>query len=335
MSAAGSALGLGTDIGGSIRMPAFFNGLFGHKASPGLTGLDGQFPQVRGHQLAFLSTGPLCRYSQDLVPALAALVGPENARTRLGLQVKVDVTRIRVHFLTEIDRCFTLSAVHPDVKAAVNNVASHLRERSGLRVSEVLLPSLRLAFEMWAAMMVSGDSPSFREALRECGSPMAPGLELLRCMCGGSEHTINAVTLALVEGVVAKKGSSAARSLCARVEQLRQDLESLLGADGVLLLPTHPEPAPRHGVPTLRAFNFAYTGVFNVLGLPATACPVGLGGRSRLPVGVQLIAARDNDRLTLALATEIESAFGGWKDPASVAEVARAPGRGTVSVRHV
>ncbi|KAK8768059.1 hypothetical protein V5799_011135 [Amblyomma americanum] len=185
---------------------------------------------------------------------------------------------------------------------------------------------------MWAAMMVSGDSPSFRQALRECGSPMTPGLELLRCLCGGSEHTFNAVTLALAEGAgpVAKKGSSAARSLCARVEQLRQDLESLLGADGVLLLPTHPEPAPRHGVPTLRAFNFAYTGVFNVLGLPATACPVGLGGRSRLPVGVQLVAARDNDRLTLALAAEVERAFEGWRDPATAAD-----GRGTSYVRHL
>lgn len=337
VSAAGSALGLGTDIGGSIRMPAFFNGLFGHKASSGLTSLGGQFPQVRGHQLAFLSTGPLCRYSQDLVPALTALVGPENARTRLRLQEKVDVTSIRVHFLTEIDRCFTLSAVHPDVKAAVNNVASHLRDRSGLRVLEVRLPSLRLAFEMWAAMMVSGDSPSFLEALRECGSSMSPGLELLRCMCGASEHTINAVMLALAEGVgpVAKKGSSATRSLCARVEQLRQDLEALLGADGVLLLPTHPEPAPRHGAPTLRAFNFAYTGVFNVLGLPATTCPVGLGGRSRLPVGVQLVAARDNDRLTLALAAEIERAFGGWRDPANTADGTRATRRDTVSVRHM
>ncbi|XP_065286035.1 fatty-acid amide hydrolase 2-A-like isoform X2 [Dermacentor albipictus] len=333
VSAAGSALGLGTDIGGSIRMPAFFNGLFGHKASPGLMGLGGQFPQVRGHHLAFLSAGPLCRYAQDLAPTLTALIGSQQARHRLRLHEPVNIRAIRVHYLTEVDRCFTLSAVHPDVKAAVTDVASHLRDNAGLRVSPVRLPSLRLAFEMWAAMMASGDGPAFRQVLRESGSPMSPGLELLRWMVGQSEHTINAITLALAEGIgpSSKKESATTRSLCARVQQLRLDLESLLGSDGVLLLPTHPEPAPYHGVPTLRPFNFAYAGVFNVLGLPATACPVGLGARSRLPVGVQLVAASDNDRLTLELALEIEKAFGGWRDPAAAATGARANGH----VRHV
>lgn len=91
VSAAGSALGLGTDIGGSIRMPAFFNGLFGHKASPGLMGLGGQFPQVRGHQLAFLSAGPLCRYAQDLAPTLTVLVGSQQARHRLRLHEPVSL----------------------------------------------------------------------------------------------------------------------------------------------------------------------------------------------------------------------------------------------------
>ncbi|KAL1416352.1 hypothetical protein MTO96_028075 [Rhipicephalus appendiculatus] len=306
VSAAGSALGLGTDIGGSIRIPAFFNGLFGHKASPGLMGLGGP----------------------DLAPTLVALVGSQQARHRLRLHETVNLSSIHVHYLVEIDRCFTLSAVHPDVKAAVTDVASHLRDSVGLRVSPVRLPSLRLAFEMWAAMMASGDAPSFRQALRECGSPMSPGFELLRWMVGQSEHTINAITLALAEGIgpVAKKDTAKARSLCSRVERLRLDLESLLGSDGVLLLPTHPEPAPYHGVPTLRAFNFAYAGVFNVLGLPATACPVGLGARSRLPVGVQLVAARDNDRLTLALALEIEKAFGGWRDPATAVAGVQANG---------
>ncbi|KAH9382601.1 hypothetical protein HPB48_015736 [Haemaphysalis longicornis] len=299
-------------------MPAFFSGLFGHKPSPGLVSCGGQFPQVRGHQLGFLSAGPLCRYAEDLAPALTALAGPRNV-ARIRLREPVDIRSINVHYLDEIDRCFTLSAVHPDVKAAVNSVVSHLRDRAGVRATPVRLPSLRLAFEMWAAMMCSGDSPCFGELLRECGSPLSPGLELLRWIGGCSEHTFNTIALALAEamGLSAKKDSRAARSLCARSEQLRRDLECLLGAAGVLLLPTHPEPAPYHGVPTLRAFNFAYAGVFNVLGLPATACPVGLGCRSGLPVGVQLVAAKDNDRLCLALAAEIERAFGGWRDPAA------------------
>ncbi|CAN8017602.1 unnamed protein product, partial [Ixodes persulcatus] len=89
LAAAGSVLGLGTDIGGSIRMPAFFNGVFGHKPSPGLVSNGGQFPHVQGHQVEFLGTGPLCRYAKDLVPALAVLAGPEHSRQVLRLHEPV------------------------------------------------------------------------------------------------------------------------------------------------------------------------------------------------------------------------------------------------------
>src|SRR5699024_2538512 len=53
--------GLGSDVGGSIRMPAFFNGVFGHKASSGLIPNSGQFPPIEGEGLRYLSTGPLAR----------------------------------------------------------------------------------------------------------------------------------------------------------------------------------------------------------------------------------------------------------------------------------
>ena len=51
---------------------------------------------------------------------------------------------------------------------------------------------------------------------------------------------------------------------------LKAAMEELLGKDGVLLYPSHPTPAPYHGQPLTRPFNFAYTGVFNILGLPVT-----------------------------------------------------------------
>lgn len=315
LAAAGSVLGLGTDIGGSIRMPAFFNGVFGHKPSPGMVSNGGQFPNVEGHQVDFLGTGPLCRYAQDLAPALAALAGPENARQVLRLHDPVNLKNVKVHVVYEAGRCFTLSAIHPDVRKAVKDVATHLQQTVGLQVSAAKLPSLRHSFEMWTAMMTSGDSPTFSDLLRDSGCPISPGKELLRWMAGMSPHTFLTISLVLVEKLSPGKDSATSRRLCAKAEALRRDLETLLGEDGVLLLPTHPEPAPYHSVPTFRAFNFAYAGVFNVLYLPATACPVGLGEKSGLPVGVQIVAARNNDRLCLAMAAEIERAFGGWRDP--------------------
>ena len=55
-----------------------------------------------------------------------------------------------------------------------------------------------------------------------------------------------------------------------RAGSLREELNSLLGEDGVLLYPSHSTPAPYHGQALARTFNFAYTGIFNILGLPVT-----------------------------------------------------------------
>ena len=94
-------------------------------------------------------------------------------------------------------------------------------------------------------------------------------------------------------------------------EVLREQLNDLLGEDGVLIYPSHPSTAPFHNQLLLKPFNFAYTGIFNILGNPVTQVPLGLN-RQGLPLGVQLVGGRNMDRLTLAVAREVEKMFGGW-----------------------
>lgn len=104
-------------------------------------------------------------------------------------------------------------------------------------------------------------------------------------------------------------------------EELKEDLELLLGTDGVLVYQSHPTPAPYHGQALFKllttAFNFAYTGIFNVTGNPVTQVPLGLGSWG-VPLGTQLVCARNQDRLGLALALEVEKIFGGWIPPNGV-----------------
>src|SRR5437763_1819730 len=72
-------IGLGTDIGGSIRLPAFFNGVFGHKPSPGLVPCSGHFPAPAGDGAAqMLAAGPLARRAEDLMPFLRAVAGRDE-----------------------------------------------------------------------------------------------------------------------------------------------------------------------------------------------------------------------------------------------------------------
>lgn len=73
VGAGGAPFGLGSDIGGSIRMPAFFNGVFGHKPSAGLVPGSGQFPMATGAATRYLTTGPLARRAEDLYPLLSVM----------------------------------------------------------------------------------------------------------------------------------------------------------------------------------------------------------------------------------------------------------------------
>ena len=84
-------------------------------------------------------------------------------------------------------------------------------------------------------------------------------------------------------------------------ENLRVEVEEILGEDGVLLFPSHPTTALRHNVPLLKTNNFIYTAIVNALHLPATQVPLGLDS-SGLPLGIQIVAGRNKDHLTLAVA---------------------------------
>ena len=81
--------------------------------------------------------------------------------------------------------------------------------------------------------------------------------------------------------------------------------------DQVQVLPTFLEAIDQLG---LKPFNFSYTGIFNVLGNPVTQVPLGLGNCG-VPLGIQVVAGRNHDRLTLAVAQELENLFGGWVPP--------------------
>lgn len=118
----------------------------------------------------------------------------------------------------------------------------------------------------------------------------------------------------ITERLGPKSGSEKHIYLQQEVEALKKEMDDLLGQNGVLLYPTHPTPAPYHNEPLLKPFNFAYTGIVNVMGLPATHCPMGVNSQG-LPIGIQVISNDRNDRLCLAVAEELEKAFGGWVPP--------------------
>lgn len=65
--------------------------------------------------------------------------------------------------------------------------------------------------------------------------------------------------------------------------------------------------------------DHSYCAIFNVLGFPSTAIPLGIGKDEGLPIGIQVVAKHNQDRLCLAVANELERAFGGWIAPEIIA----------------
>lgn len=168
---------------------------------------------------------------------------------------------------------------------------------------------------MWFASMKSADGPSFPEQLANLKGTINPYLELLKWVFRQSKHTFIGLMTCLAERGICTYGDEKYEYLVSEKKAFRREITDLLGDDGVLLYPTHPTVAPFHNEPIMKPLNFSYTSVINVLLLPATHCPMGLN-KNGLPIGVQVIAGNGNDRLCLAVAREMEKAFGGWVPPA-------------------
>jgi fatty acid amide hydrolase 2 len=316
--------GLGSDIGGSLRMPAFFNGVFTHKATGGLIPNTGQFPLARrGPVLRMLTTGPLCRRAEDLWPLVKLLAGPDGQDEGCREIALGDPDAVRAGALRVFDcRAEALGGAEPTLLEAQERAARALGAR-GARVERAVLPLVRGqmdALTLWAARLHYEDGTPYK-ALMAGGpdeTPVDARRELLRALLGRSRHTLPSILLGVLEDLAeSRPGSRGDRFLRRQLERGREvkaALEAMLGDDGVMLFPSHPRVAPRHNVPLLHPFAWVHTALFNVLEVPVTQVPLGLDRRG-LPLGVQVVAGPGRDHLGVAVARFLEADLGGWTPP--------------------
>jgi fatty acid amide hydrolase 2 len=308
-----SPFGLGSDIGGSIRMPAYFNGVFGHKPSPGLVPNTGQHPIAHREALQFLGTGPLCRRAEDLMPLLRILSGPDgldpSIETReLGDPESVDLSQLTV--LTVPDN--GAKKVDKELQEAQERAANHLASL-GAKVQVRQFEGFHHGAEMWITNLSAHEGKhTFRKLM---GRPDTLDLvgQLGRWMVGGADHTIVAILTGLFEDVGAGF-EKRTRHFLSLTEEIRATVHASLDPNTVILYPTYPRLAPRHHMPKLRVFDAGYTCIINLLHLCATHVPMGLS-RKGLPLGFQVVGVPGTDHQTIAVAMELERAFGGWVPP--------------------
>lgn len=158
--------------------------------------------------------------------------------------------------------------------------------------------------------------PPLREFIAGPGKQVNLFVQFVKWIFGCSEHTLQIIYFAKIQRL--EKDSNYYKFL-EMYNSLKKKLDELLNEDALLLIPTHPEPAPHHLMTIPKLPNIAYTSVFNVLHYPSTQIPAGhING---LPVGIQAISAVNKDYITVTVAVELDKVFGGWTSPSKIANV--------------
>lgn len=305
----GSPFGLGSDIAGSIRVPAFYCGVFGHKPSCGLVPHSGSYPVPHGEAKRLLSFGPLARRSEDLMPLLRILSGPDGADPLVtdtpALEDPAGVSLDGLRVL--ISESAFVQPISRELLAARERAAGALAA-AGAHLERIRLPQMRRIGEAYLAMLTDGDG--LAEILQEAG---AQALTVRSALRRGGPHTPPVKALALLEHANRLTSPRRAARAIAWGREYAREIAEMIG-DGVLLHPPLANVAPRHGRTYGRLYMVQPMAVFNLAALPVTQVPLGLGSGG-LPLGVQVAAAPHRDHVSIAVAMELERVFGGWVPP--------------------
>lgn len=297
----GSPFGVASDIAGSIRIPALFCGVFGHKPSTGVVSNDGMWPPTTGDSGRMLGVGPLARRGGDLMPLLRAM-----AEEPASLGEPSDVSLVGL----------TVTTVEDSARAPLSQAQRDARERAvgaliaaGASVRCVHLRSWRRAVSPYLAALQagSGTSRATLRLLEESGEERPSWRSLV-----SREVPYTAPTRVALAAELLPERTRRARALRAG-RAIASELIEAIG-DGVVLHPAHPRTAPRHGRTLGRPWLLTPAAVFNLAQVPVTEVPLGLS-EDGLPVGVQVAAGAGRDHVSIAVALELERVFGGWVPP--------------------
>jgi len=319
LAAGVTSLELGSDIGGSLRVPASFCGVFSHKPTWGLVSQLGHVPPQPGtHAERDLNVvGPMARSARDLRLLLSVIEnGPLAAKAP-----PAELRGLKVGLWTE-EPAFPLD---PDVRGVIEGFGEAMRTL-GVDVrpikSPVDAPTLLAAYQVLLGALVATDlGPAQQRQLRRLRGPA----KLARALGLGGGHGRDGwadLTLAYTASHAEWIAANEARAW------LGDQMADVFGQVDVIVAPIAPVAAfPHDHRPfqrrTLRASDgskMPYTAMMRwialatALGLPATAMPAGRSSDG-LPVGAQIIGPRGADSRTLSIAEALEERLGGFERP--------------------
>ena len=290
-----SPLGIGSDLGGSNRLPSHFCGVVGLKPTHGRIPLTGHWPELLQR---YMHAGPLARTVRDVALVLPILNGTDGddpyglpVRAPRFDDLRAPLPRLRVGWLAQ----GPFEPVEEEIQETVRRAASALEEL-GCQMEEVSFPGWKEPSPIDAAMVLI----------------FGEGIHYLNPFVEKRRRRLSPAIRTLMEGPAPSLDDYLkTMDYC---ERLRQDITCYFAEYDLLLLPTSPVLAHGHDVEELEingqrvspGHSAAATAVFGLTGSPAVSVPFSYS-HSGLPIGVQLVARHFNESMLLHAASALEA----------------------------
>ena len=300
VAAGGAFFDLGSDYGGSIRGPAYANGIAGIKPTYGRSPRTGHIVDYGGPFDNFQETGPLARRVEDLHLLLSIIGGPDGvdpmmAPVPLGDPARVELNKLRVAWYTDNGSIQASAEVQALVQRCVADFAA-----LGCKVSADRPPKFKELVDVRTRFSSADGGDHMRRMLKKHGTTQAsPGLRL-----DGHELPSADFTRLLEE-----------------MDAIKSEQLAWFEQYDLILCPVTvraPQKVPVEFVlpPSTGAGYGGMTSEYNTTGWPAGVVRAGTSGDDAgMPLGVQVVGQPWRDDVVLAAMAHIESKSGGWQRP--------------------
>ena len=298
-----SAGGVGSDGGGSIRVPAHFCGICGLKPTPGRIPATGHFPAGVGAFAWIGVVGPMARTIADVRTLFGVMAGPDPGD---ALSVPVPIRTIndaqlrglRIGLL-ESD---ALGVVDAETDGVLRRAANDLAAQ-GFVVEPLRLHELERAIELWWFFFGPAIAHLFQPSI------------------AGYEEKLSVIFREYLQFAKAPITLDELLDACAERDTLRaailnqmRDVPILLSAVSATTAFPHGEGTWRPGLRQSYRETMRFSQWLNLTGFPGVSVPVSVSAEG-LPIGIQVIGRPHEEELVLAVAERIENARGAWQAP--------------------
>jgi amidase len=292
VAAHGSPLDIGSDTGGSIRVPSHFCGIAGIKPTAGRVSRAGHIIDFAGPCESLTHIGPLAKTVDDLALALHIIAGPDNidphvVSAPLGDHTTVAVRNLRVAYFIDLGSLKPTAETSSCVERALK-----ILEQAGCKHKTIEIPGADDIYNVYTGLIWGDGGAGMARILARWGTTESPLFDRIKAATALSSADYSAQY--------------------EKFDNWRSQLLHLFADYDVIICPVNVGPAPLHG--TFSRPAAAYTQLFDLTGWPSTVIRAGTspGG---LPLGIQCVAHPWREDLSLAVAKQLETAFGPFPGP--------------------